>query len=82
MRELYVQELDSAEFREWAINGWLHPKRDFIVAQYLKRHRPLVTSAESRLVAGEAGSEEPKADDASSAPLHTQIGGRGNCCKS
>jgi 3' terminal RNA ribose 2'-O-methyltransferase Hen1 len=56
-------------------DAWLarHPQRGLIVDRYLKRRRSLVAVAESRLVAEEGESEEePNADDAGLAPLHTQ----------
>jgi 3' terminal RNA ribose 2'-O-methyltransferase Hen1 len=68
--------IDEQEVEKLLRRGetWLakHPKRELIVARYLKRRRPLVAAAESRLVADEAGSEEPNADDGGSAPLHAQ----------
>jgi hypothetical protein len=55
---------------------WLaqHPERNLIVARYLKRRRPLVAAAESRLVAEEGESEEPNADDAALAPAKVVYG--------
>jgi 3' terminal RNA ribose 2'-O-methyltransferase Hen1 len=68
--------IDEQEVEKLLRRGetWLaqHPKRDLIVARYLKRRRSLVAAAESRLVAEERESEEPNAVEASSAPLHAQ----------
>jgi 3' terminal RNA ribose 2'-O-methyltransferase Hen1 len=74
--------IDEQEVEKLLRRGetWLakHPKRELIVARYLKRRRPLVEAALSRLVAEEVGweereeREERKADDAGSAPLHAQ----------
>src|SRR6202047_1473214 len=51
--------IDEQEVEKLLRRGetWLaqHPKRDLIVARYLKRRRPLVTAALNRLVADEAG---------------------------
>lgn len=68
--------IDEQEVEKLLRRGetWLakHPKRDLIVARYLKRRLPLVTAALSRLVGDDAGSEEPEADDGGAAPLHAQ----------
>src|SRR6202011_5215209 len=68
--------IDEQEVEKLLRRGetWLaqHPKRELIVARYLKRRRPLVMAALNQLVADEAGLEEPKADDSGSAPLHVQ----------
>jgi 3' terminal RNA ribose 2'-O-methyltransferase Hen1 len=68
--------IDEVEVEKLLRRGgtWLaqHPKRELIVARYLKRRRPLVEAALSRLVAEEVGWEERKVDDGGSAPLHAQ----------
>lgn len=68
--------IDEAEVEKLLRRGdpWLaqHPKRELIVARYLKRRRPLVTAALSQLIDEEGAGDELSEDSRGPNTLHTQ----------
>jgi 3' terminal RNA ribose 2'-O-methyltransferase Hen1 len=68
--------IDEAEVEKLLRRGdpWLtkHPKRELIVARYLKRRRPLVTAALSQLIDDEESGNELSEDNRGLSSLHGQ----------